>query len=86
MITKTKMCERTTQRALGGARWFHLMVLMLVLFTGGSPKAWAADSGLDQTTVGDKQYYVLRSADDWETLAATPISHIVAPLTVTAIH
>ena len=65
MITKTKMCERTTQRALGGARWFHLMVLMLVLFTGGSPKAWAADSGLDQTTVGDKQYYVLRSADDW---------------------
>ena len=67
MSTKTKMCERTTRRTLGGARWFHLMVLMLVLFTGGSPNAWAADnSGLDQTTVGDKQYYVLRSADDWD--------------------
>ena len=67
MITKTKMCEKTTQRALGGVRWFHLMVLMLVLFTGGSPKAWAADnSGLDQTTVGDKQYYVLRSSADWD--------------------
>ena len=67
MITKTKMCEKTTQRALGGVRWLHLMVLMLVLFTGGSPKVWAADnSGLDQTTVGDKQYYVLRSANDWD--------------------
>ena len=66
MSTKTKMCERTTRRALGGARWLHLMVLMLVLFTGGSPKAWAADnSGLDQTSVGDKQYYVLRSNADW---------------------
>lgn len=65
MITKTKLCERTTQRALGGVRWFHLMVLMLVLLTGGSPKAWAADSGLEQAFVGDKQYYVLRSADDW---------------------
>ena len=66
MITKTKLCEKTTQRALGGARWLHLMVLMLVLLTGGSPKAWAADNGLDQTTVGDKQYYVLRSANDWD--------------------
>ena len=67
MSTKTKMCERTTRRTLGGARWFHLMVLMLVLFTGGSPKAWAADnSGLDQAFIGDKQYYVLRSAADWD--------------------
>ena len=64
MITKTKMCERTTQRALGGVRWFHLMVLMLVgmLVPQG---AWADSSGLETAFIGDKSYYVLRSNADW---------------------
>ena len=64
MITKTKMCEKTTQRALGGVRWFHLMVLMLVgmLVPQG---AWADSSGLETAFIGDKSYYVLRSNADW---------------------
>ena len=66
MSTKTKMCEKTTQRALGGARWLYLMVLMFVgmLVPQG---AWADDSsGLEMVLIGDKNYYVLRSSADWD--------------------
>jgi len=62
MSTKTKMCEKTTQRALGGARWLHLMVLMLVgmLVPQG---AWA----LDEIVLDGKPFYVLRNSSDWDT-------------------
>jgi len=65
MNTKTKMCEKTTQRALGGARWLYLMVLMFVgmLVPQG---AWADSSGLEMVLIGDKNYYVLRSSADWD--------------------
>ena len=60
MITKTKMCEKTTRRTLGGARWLHLMVLML--FAWLVPQgAWA----LDTVVLEDKTFYVLRTTEDW---------------------
>ena len=66
MSTKTKMCEKTTQRALGGARWLHLMVLMLVgmLVPQG---AWA----LDEIALDGKTFYVLRNSSDWDTFFYT---------------
>ena len=61
MSTKTKMCERTTRRTLGGARWLHLMVLML--FAWLVPQgAWA----LDTVNLEGKTFYVLRTTADWD--------------------
>ena len=40
--------------------------LLLVLLWALMPiVTWAADNGLETAFVGDKSYYVLRSADDW---------------------
>ncbi|MBQ7141856.1 MAG: hypothetical protein IJR84_02190 [Bacteroidaceae bacterium] len=47
--------------------WLHLAVMMvLMLMAWLVPQgAWADNSGLETAFVGDKSYYVLRSADDW---------------------
>ena len=43
------------------------LTMVLCLLAGLLPQeAWADNSGLEQAFVGDKQYYVLRSADDWD--------------------
>ena len=60
MSTKTKMGEKTTRRTLGGARWLHLIVLML--FAWLVPQgAWA----LDTVNLKGKTFYVLRNSNDW---------------------
>ena len=54
------MGEKTTRRTLGGARWLHLIVLML--FAWLVPQgAWA----LDTVNLEGKTYYVLRNSNDW---------------------
>ena len=46
----------------------HLAAAMVLMLVGMlvPQGAWADSSGLDEAFVGDKQYYVLRSADDWD--------------------
>lgn len=52
------------ERMWGGRPW--QVMLLLALFAWLLPQgAMAGDSALEQAFVGDKQYYVLRSADDW---------------------
>ena len=49
----------------------RLLGSLVVLFAWLMPQgAWAADSDLDQVTVGDKSFYVLRNTDDWNKFRA----------------
>ena len=60
---KNMMCMGTNTKLRQGQLW---QMLLVVLFTCLMPQeAWAEDK-LETQVVGDKQYYVLRSADDWE--------------------
>ena len=55
----------TKKRMMRGRPW--QVMLLLALFAWLLPlRAMADNNGLEQAFVGDKQYYVLRSADDWD--------------------
>ncbi len=70
MITNTKT-RRVSPVGEGISSWrqrLHLAAAAMVLMLVGMlvPQgAWADSSGLETAFVGDKSYYVLRSADDW---------------------
>lgn len=65
--TKTRRVSPVGEVISSWRQRLHVAAAMVLMLVGMlvPQGAWADNSGLETAFVGDKSYYVLRSADDW---------------------
>ena len=69
--TKTRRVSPVGEVISSWRQRLHLVAAMVLMLVGMlvPQGAWADGSGLETAFIGDKSYYVLRSAEDWEKFA-----------------